>query len=204
MRLDRIRFKRLLVTDSLLSAAALCAIFGPVALRFAWSMPNRSVLWNAVGWGLLALASIAAWLSAGAWGVAVTALWAMGAAILLLAHGATTTPAVSNSKASNRRANMLPQNGEPLFLRRRFATFFVVILAAMIVSIGWGIATRAAALLLGASEADANVLGLFAMPLLWVWLSYALLMEHRRTRQWRMLLLWAAPAGLAVIMGLTA
>lgn len=204
LRLARIRFKRVLVTDSLLIAAAACAIAGPIVLRVGWSLPKRSILWNVIGWGLLLVASVAAWSDAGAWGAAVTALWAMGAALILLAQAAISTAPVSNTKASNRRANMLPQSGEPLFLRRRFTTFFVVILAAMVVSIGWGIATRIVSLLLGASEANANVLALFAMPLLWVWLSYALLMEHRRTRQWIMLLLWAAPGGLAVITGLAA
>ena len=202
MRIDCIRFKPFFVTDSLLFIGALLAVLGTIALRIGWSGPARSLLWNAIGWGSFLLATLAAWASAGAWGVAMTALWGMGAATLFLAHAALTAPAISNAKASNRRVNMLPQSGEPLFLRRRVVTFLVVIFAAMIVSIGVGIAARALALLLSASEADANVLALFTMPLVWVWLSYALLMEHRRMRQWQMLLLWAVPGGLAVILGL--
>lgn len=153
---------------------------------------------------MLATALVAAWFSAGAWGVAVCALWGMGTATMLLAQAALSAPALPGAKASNRRANMLPQGGEALFLQRRIITFLIVIIAAMLVSIGIGIAARALALLLGAREANANVLAFFAMPLAWVWLSYALLMEHRRAWQWRMLMLWAVPGGLAIIMGLTA
>lgn len=178
------------------------AVGGAAALRFAWSQPTRSMIWNGVGWGLFLVATLSAWGGAGAWGVAMAALWGMGAAMLLLAHAALTAPAIPGAKASNRRANMLPQGGEPKFLWRRIVTFLIVIFAAMIVSIGIGIAARAVALLFSASEANANVIAFFAMPLVWVWLSYALLMEHRRLRQWRMLLLWAAPGLLATILGL--
>lgn len=187
----------------MLLLAAATAIGGAAALRFAWSQPTRSMIWNGAGWGLFLVAACSAWVGAGAWGLAVASLCGMGAALALLAHAALTAPAVAGAKASNRRANMLPQGREPLFLRRRIVTFLIVVFVAMFVAIGIGIATRAVALLLGASEANANVLAFFAMPLVWVWFAYALLMEHRRTRQWQMLALWAVPGVLAIILGLT-
>lgn len=191
-----------MMTDALLILAAASAIGGAAALRFAWSQPSRSMIWNGVGWGLFLVATLSAWIGAGAWGVAIAALCGMGAAVALLAYAAVTAPAIAGAKASNRRANMLPQGGEPLFLWRRIVTFLIVVIVAMIVSIGIGIATRAVALLLGAGEANANVLALFAMPLMWVWLAYALLMEHRRKRQGQILLLWAVPGAFAIILGL--
>jgi len=160
--------------------------------------------WNAGGWGLFALAIVIGWLAAGAWGVAVAALWGMGAAMLLLGHAAVTSLAAPGAKPSNRRVNMLPQGGEPLHLVRRIITFLIVALVAMIVSIGLALATRSILLWTGASEANAVVMAFFAMPVAWAFLSYALLMTESRARQWRLLLIYAVPGLIALGMGLVA
>jgi len=193
-----------MAAGALLIVAGASAAGGSAALRFAWSHARRSIGWNSAGWGLFALAVVTGWAAAGAWGVAMATLWGMGAAMALLAYAAATAPAASGAKASNRRANMLPQGNEKLHLLRRIITFLLVALVAMIVSIGLALATRGLLLAAGASEANAIVLAFFAMPLAWMGLSYALLMQERRARQWRLLLLWAVPGLIALGAGLAA
>lgn len=188
------------MTAFLLTMACLCAAGGAVSLRLAWGRMYRSVPLNATGWGLFALAAILAWPAAGAWGEAISASFGMGAALLLLAHAAAVTPAVPGAKASNRRVGMLPGKGEALNLARRFVTFCIVALLAMIVSIGVAIAAKSALALAGASEANAIVAAFFVMPLAWAILAFILLMQERRARQWRLLLLWAVP-GIFALFG---
>lgn len=191
-----------MIADIPLVVAGASAACGSAVLRFAWSRPRRSLPWNVAGWGLFGLAILAGWLAAGAWGVAVANLWGMGVAMILLSHAALTSPAAAGAKASNRRVNMLPQGGEPLRLVRRIVTFLIVALIAMIVSIGLAMATRSLLIWFAASEANANVAGLFIMPVAWALLSYTLLMEERRMRQWRLLLIYAVPGILALVTGL--
>lgn len=193
-----------MTSDLLLIVASVSAACGNAALRFAWSRPRRSTAWNAGGWGLLALSVLAGWTGAGAWGVAVACLWGMGAAMLLLAHAAWTSPVASGAKASNRRVNMLPQPGEPLRLGGRILTFLIVAILAMIVSIGVSVALRALLFLSGMSEANAAMMAFFAMPLVWTWLCYALLMEEGRAAQWRMLSIYAVPGLIMLGMGIAA
>ncbi len=193
-----------MAADTLLIAAGASAACGSAALRFAWSRSRRSVGWNAAGWGLFALGALAGGLSAGAWGVAVASICGMGAALLFLCHAAATSPAVASGKASNRRVGMLPQGDEPRHIWRRVNTFLIVVLVAMVVAVGLAIATRSLMVWAGTGEANANVASLFAMPLAWTLLAYALLMEERRVRQWRLLAIFAVPGVIAVITGLTA
>jgi len=160
--------------------------------------------WNAAGWGLFALGATAGWGSAGAWGLTVATLWGMGAALLLLTHAAWASPATAGGRASNRRVNLLPQGNEPLHLARRINSFLMVALAALIVSVGLGIATWALLDRLGAHAADSLVLALFVMPFAWGLLAYALLMQESRARQWRLLLLCAVPGAIALVTGLAA
>lgn len=190
--------------DALIIAAGASAAGGSAALRFAWSLPRRSIGWNAAGWGLFALAALLGWLGAGAWGTAVASLFGMGAALLLLAHAAMTTRAPAGAKASNRRAGALPERGEPWRLGRRIVTFLISGPAAMIVSVGLALAARGLLVWSGAGEANANVASFFVMPLGWALLAFLLLMEVRRARQWRLLALAAAPGAAAMLSGLAA
>jgi len=191
------------MTDTLVIAASASAALGGAALRYAWSLPKRSMAWNGVGWGLLLVGVIAGWWSAGAWGTTVASLSGMAAAMLFLGHAAATAP-VANVKASNRRVNMLPERGEPLHLARRFMTFFIVAIVALIVSVSLGVAAHSIIALAGAAPANAIVAGFFTMPLAWGVMAYALLMEERRQRQWAMLGILAMPGAVAITIGLFA
>jgi hypothetical protein len=191
------------MTDALLIAASASAAGGSAALRFAWSLPRRSPAWNSLGWGLFALGAVLGWLSAGAWGAAIASLFGMAAALLFLAYAAATAPATT-AKASNRRAGALPEGGEPWRIGRRIGTFAIVVLVAMIVSIGLAVAARGLIAWSGGGDANANVASFFVMPLAWTLLAFALLMEERRARQWRLLALCAVPGVLAVVTGVVA
>ena len=168
--------------DLLHLAGSVTAVAGVAVLRLAWARPRRSLPLNAIGWILLAAAMVAGWVMAGAWGVSVITLWAMGAAFVLLAVAAWQSPP-ARRKASRRRAGMLPEAGEPLHLGRRVATFLIVVLAAMLASLAIAIAVRWLSLLTGASEANANVLALFVVPLAWTILAFLILMTGSRKRQ---------------------
>ena len=190
--------------DTLLFAATIASICAAVVLRRAWALPRRSPTWNAVGWGLFGLGAVLGWLAAGAWGSTVAAIGGMAAALSLLAYAAATAPASTNARASNRRVGALPEGGEPRRIGRRIATFLIVVLAAMIVSIGIALATRGLIALSGGGEANANVASFFMMPLAWAVLAFFLLMEERRARQWRMLAITAVPGVVAIVAGLAA
>lgn len=186
---------------ALLAVAGLSAACGSGALRYSWSLPRRSILWNSVGWGCYGLAGILGWRSAGAWGVAIAALVAMAVIIPILAYSAFNAPPAGGAKPSSRRVHMLPENGEPLHLGGRILTFLIVALMALLVSIGIGLAARALLLALGATAANASVMSFFVMPLAWAILAYMLLMHESRVVQWKTLAFWAAPGLLALAAG---
>jgi hypothetical protein len=192
-----------MMSDGLLIAAGASAACGSAALRFAWSLPKRSPAWNSAGWGLFALGVVLGWVSAGAWGTAVASLFGMAAALLILAYAAGSAPTTTN-KASNRRAGALPESGEPWQLGRRIVTFLIVVLVAMIVSVGLALAARGLVAWSGAGDANANVASFFVMPLAWTLLAFAVLMEERRAKQWRLLAMSAVPGIVAVIIGVAA
>jgi hypothetical protein len=175
----------------------LAGIAGAVAavsvLRLSWARPGRSKPLNAAGWCLIAASLAAGWIFAGAWGVTVISLWAMGTAFVALAIAAWRSPATIR-KASRRRARMLPESGEPLRVGRRSVTFLLVVLAGMVAAIALAIATRWVALLAGASEANANVLALFVAPLGWTIMTFMILMTERRKRQLAIILVTVATA----------
>jgi len=187
------------MADTLVWSASTSAVAGVALLRLGWGRRTRSITLNAVGWGLIALAAVLAWLGAGAWGTSVAALAGTGAAAVLLAFAAAGAPK-GKAVASNRRVKMLPVTGEKLRLGRRAGTFLLVGPLAMIVSIGLGVALRGLATALGGSEADANTLGLFTPPLAWALIAYFLLIEPRRSRQALILLVCALPL-LPVVAG---
>jgi len=155
-------------------------------LRLSWGRKERSQVLNTLGWSLVALAVVLAWSAAGAWGAAIMSLWAMAAALLAVGWAAWRSPP-SRRVASNRRAGMLPQGGEPARIAGRIATFLLVTVAAMAASIAFAVAVRWFALLGGASEANANVLALFAGPLGWTVLAFLMLMTESRARQFALL-----------------
>jgi xanthine/uracil permease len=78
----------------------------------------------------------------------------------------------------------------------------MIVLAAMVVSLGIALATRGLFAWGGAGEANANVASFFMMPLAWAVLAFFLLLEEQRARQWRLLAVAAAPGVLAVAAGL--
>ena len=192
------------VADPMLFAASAGTALGSAVLRYAWSLPRRSRSWNGIGWGLFALGALLGAVSAGAWGVAVAALFGMGTALIFLAHAAATARATTEARASNRRAGALPEGSEPWRIGRRIVTFLIVMLVAMIVSIGLAVAIRSLFAWGGAGEANANVAGLFAMPVAWALLVFVLLMEEDRAQQWRLLAMFAVPGALAAIVGAAA
>ncbi len=175
------------------------AVGGVVVLRLSWGRSARNSVLNLIGWGMLAIAAVLAWIEAGAWGTSIAALFAMGAALLALGFAAWRSPPARRT-ASNRRARMLPEGGEPLRIMQRIVTFLLVVVVAMVAAIAFAITVRRVALFMGASEANANVLALFATPLMWAMLAFVLLMTRKRTRQFALLsgvLVLALPATLA-------
>ncbi|TZG25054.1 hypothetical protein [Sphingomonas montanisoli] len=187
------------MADALLYVGAAAAIAGVALLRYAWSLPKRSRMFNAIAWGLWALAIALGWASAGMWGVSVETLIGMVTAIAIMAHAASTSPP-SKAKASNRRVKMLPEAGEPLGLGRRILTFLIVIGLGMFAAAGFAVGARWIAALAGAGEADANVIGLFVMPLAWTFLAFFMMMAGRR-RQMLLVGIGLASALPAAIQG---
>ena len=186
--------------DPIFLTGTATAVAAVSLLRVSWARPRRSASLNAAGWLLLAGSLAAGWVLAGAWGVSVMALWAMGAAFAFLAVAAWQSPP-ARRRASSRRAGMLPEAGEPLRLGHRFATFLLVVLAGMLAAIALAIAARWISLLAGASEANANVLALFVVPLAWTILAFLMLMTDSRKRQGAILALSVAAALPALAAG---
>jgi hypothetical protein len=139
-------------------------------------------------------------MAAGAWGIAVASLVAMAAAAVLLGWAASTSPR-GRAGASNRRAGMLPEAGEPLHLGRRALTFILVALAALAASIALAISMRAGALGIGWNEADANAAALMAAPLAWGALATVLLMQRSRRTQVATLALACLPLVPTLLIG---
>lgn len=189
-----------MASDALLLVGTVGAVAGVAALRLSWGRPQRSPPLNVAGWLLLGTAVAAGWVSAGAWGATVVSLWAMGAAFLVLVQAAWKSPPAKRS-ASNRRAGVLPEDGEPARIGRRIATFLIVTLAGLVSTLALAVAARWFALLCGTSEADANVIGLFAAPIGWTILTFLLLMSQNRQRQFIMLVVPVAAALPAFVTG---
>lgn len=189
-----------MIEEFLFLAGTASAIAGILLLRFSWARPRRSLFLNSAGWLLLAVSIASGWAFAGAWGVSVMSLWAMMAAFVVLAFAAWQSPPAKR-KPSSRSAGVLPEAGEPLRLAGRIATFLLVVLAGMVSSVALAITTRWIALLLGASEANANVLALFAAPLGWTFLAFLILMTESRKCQLAILVVPVAAAIPAFVQG---
>lgn len=183
----------------LLEIGVIAALCGVAVLRWSWGRPKRSTLLNGSGWALLLAALIVGWADAGAWGASIISLWAMTAAFVALAWAIWCAPRARRA-ASNRRAGMLPESGEPARIGRRVGTFLVVTVLAMLASIALAVGVRWAMMLAGAGEANANVLALFVAPLGWTILAFLILMSGSRKRQFMLVALTAATALPAIFM----
>lgn len=186
--------------DATLAAAALSALGGVAVLRVAWGKEQRSHALNTAGWLLLGLSAWFGGAAGGAWGIAVTAQFAIGLALVLLGLAAIRSPATP-VRASNRRAGMLPEPGERARVGRRLVTFLLVVVLSLGSAVALAIAFRGLALALGGSEADANALALFIQPLAWTGLAYAILMTPSRRRQIVIVAASAVPALPAILIG---
>jgi hypothetical protein len=162
--------------------ATAAGVGGVTVLRLAWGREQRSHLQNAIGWALIAFALVAGWVAAGAWGATVASLFAIGTALAVLGHSAIVSRPV-RAKASNRRAGMLPQAGEPLGLSRRFATFLVVVSGGFAAALAVALLGRWIAMTLGVHPANGNAIALFSMPIAWTVLMVVLMMEQRQRRR---------------------
>ncbi|WP_120716962.1 hypothetical protein [Tsuneonella amylolytica] len=186
--------------ESNLVAAILAGVAAVVVLRSSWQRRKRSAILNVAGWSLGVLAIALGWQAAGAWGATIVTLWAMGAAYAVLSIAAISAPA-AKVKASNRRAGMLPEQGEPLRLGRRSATFFIVGAGALLGAIAIAVATRWLASATGADAANATVLALFAAPLAYTLLAFFMLMTTSRRAQFGWIGASIASAVPAILMG---
>lgn len=166
-------------------------------LRRAWGLPRRSAAANGLGWALLLVGAAFALAGDGAWGLAAASLAGMAAAALLLAHAGWTAPK-GKGRASDRKAHMLPEAGEPRALGRRLLTFLLTVPLAFAAALLAALGVRALAGLAGWSDADGNAMTLLLVPLLWGILAFWLLMLPRRRSQWTLLAIPAA-AGLGLI-----
>ncbi len=184
-------------TASLVWIGAAATVAAVLQLRRAWGLPRRSAAANGVGWALLLIGAAFALAGDGAWGLAVASLAGMAAAALLLAHAGWTAPK-GKGRASDRKAHMLPEAGEPRALGRRLLTLLLTVPLAFAAALLAALGVRALAGLAGWSDADGNAMTLLLVPLLWGILAFWLLMLPRRGAQYSLLAIPAA-AGLGLI-----
>ncbi|WP_162928240.1 hypothetical protein [Sphingopyxis terrae] len=184
-------------TASLVWIGAAGMVAAVLQLRRAWGLPRRSAMQNGIGWTLMLAGAALALAGDGAWGLAVASLFGMASAAMLLAHAGWTAPA-SKARASDRKAHMLPQPGEPLALGRRLLTFLLTVPLACAAALLASLGARAAAGMAGWSDADGNAMALLLLPLLWGILAFWLLMLPRRRTQWVCLAV-PAVAGLGLV-----
>ncbi|WP_306093577.1 hypothetical protein [Qipengyuania flava] len=162
--------------------AAALAVAGILLLRASWARPVRSTPLNLCAWLALLAAAIVGGVEAGAWGMAVTALVATGAAMLLLAKAVFEQPRWKRPAKQPREVDG-SGNDPKTGLSRRIVTFLLAGPIALAVSTLFALAARIALIATGASEADGNVAVLGLVPLVWPILAFALLMFERRTTQ---------------------
>ena len=169
---------------------------GVTVLRLSWAQTQRSVPLNTLAWFTLAAGSVLGWLAAGAWGLAVVALSATGAACLLLALAAVEQPRMVRRARTPPREDATMATAVRTSPARGWATFALAGPLALAVAVTVALAARRLALDWSATEADGNVMVLALVPLVWPLLACALLMSERRHTQ---LALLAVPLALALI-----
>jgi hypothetical protein len=178
--------------DMLLVAATVAGLAGVSVLRVAWAQPRRSLPLNLAGWLLMLGGAVCGWAGAGAWGTAVAALFPMAGACLFLAFAAVASKP-SKLKASNRRAGVLPERGEPMHVAGRLLTFALVGILAAVLGSGIAVALGAVLLLVGVEEANAYALALQLMPVIWAALAFTVLMQPSRRGQFKVLAFASLP-----------
>ena len=172
-------------------SSAGAAILGIVVLRQSWGRPGRSILRNTAGWLLLVAGAIAGWVAAGAWGMAVAALVATGIAGLVLALAAFEKPkAIRRAGVAENGATSATSGG----WHRGILTFFLTGPMALIVAVAVALAVRSVAIRWPLAKADANVMVLALVPLVWPLLTCAMLMTSNRRPQIAMLVVPLAVA----------
>lgn len=169
-------------------------------LRHAWGLRVRAVPLLGAAWALLILGLVAGGIGHGAWGVAVASLPMMLCAFGCLAVAGWTAPR-DKVRASQRRAHMLPDAGEPSHIGRRLLTFLITVPLALAASLALALAIRLWMSANGGGEANANVTTLFLTPLLWSVLIVLLLLARRRRTQWLMLGVPLLVGGLPILWG---
>lgn len=171
---------------------AIAGLAGVGMLHASWSRKQRSVIMNLSGWALILGAAIQGAAFAGAWGIAVAALFPMAGAFVLLAIAAIRSKPAKPA-AATRRAKAGIAERAPLKLAARSLTF--VLIAVLAAAIGLGIATAAGGLVLlgGADKSDAYATALFMMPLAWSVLAFLVLMQPHRRGQAKVLTVASIP-----------
>ncbi|AKQ42703.1 hypothetical protein CP97_12645 [Aurantiacibacter atlanticus] len=170
-----------------------------VVLRLSWSRPSRSTSLNAVGWSGIVLSVVLASLTYGAWGVAVASLFPMAAALLLLLPSIASQPRWKRKPVDRTTSERLPERPEPV-LGRRIASFMIVSPAALLAAVMAALALRVLFLSFGGAEADANVIVLACVPVVWAIFSTALLMMESRGTQAALLAAITVPSVLTSIL----
>lgn len=185
------------ILSAIVLLGSLVALAGIMLLRVAWGRPLRSVPVLAAAWALLAAGLVLGAWANGAWGLSIVSLSAMGGAFAILVQAAITSKR-GKDRPSERRANILPDGDEPLFIGRRMLTFLLAVPLAMAVALLIALAGRVVAGWSGWHEANANVLTLFLLPVCWAILAFALLMTSRRWTQ-VMLLIVPGTIGAGIV-----
>lgn len=184
-------------TAPLVWIGAAATVAAVLQLRRAWSLPRRSAMQNGIAWAMMFAGAALALAGDGAWGLAVASLFGMAAAAVLLAHAGWTAPK-GRGRASDRKAHMLPEKGEPLAMGHRLLTFLLTVPLAFVAALLTALGVRALAGMAGWSDADGNAMTLLLVPLLWGILAFWLLMLPHRRAQFAWLAVPAA-AGLGLI-----
>ncbi len=181
--------------------AAFLGVLGILLLRSGWQRPERgraprrSPIVGA-GWAALALGAVLAAIGAGAWGIAVASLPAMGTALLLLAFAASRSVPVRTQRETRVRAVAAQA---PRRIGGRIASFLLIAVGAFAAAIALALGARWLTFVAGWGEANANVTMMFVQPLAWATIATALLLASSRKRQFAILALCTAPALPALI-----
>ena len=104
-----------MVSPGLIWLAGALAVTGIALLRMSWGRPGRAAGLNALGWAALAIGVVIGGAVAGAWGIAVTSLFAVGTAIAILAkavfeHPRRQRPAPRGQQQRQRKEREAHQN----------------------------------------------------------------------------------------------
>jgi len=166
-------------------------------LRCAWGLPRRSAMQNGIAWALILAGAVLALVGDGAWGLAVASLGGMAIAALLIAYAGWTSPR-GKARASDRRAHMLSEKGEPRHLGRRLLTLLLTVPLGLAASLIAALGVRALASMAGWHDADGNAMTLLLLPIFWSVLIFWLLMRPGRREQFTWLAVPAA-TGLGLI-----